>query len=263
MSGWRYDLATIEVLWRRDLRRFLREPLRIIGALGQPLLFWLVIGAGLTETFRLPGTSVGYLSFFYAGVLVLVVLFTSIFASVGVIEDRQQGFLQAVLAAPGSRAAVIAGKVLATATIALMQAALFLLLLPAAGFPLASVSWGHLAATLILAAVGLSALGIGVAWRVRSVQSYHALQMTLLVPLWVVSGAMFPLPVTPAWVGMVARLNPVVYVVSSLRWALHGDGVASRLVATGSAALDLAIVALFAAVAVGLALLAVRRSPSA
>src|SRR6185436_17519936 len=116
------ELSTISVLVRRDLTRFVREKTRVAGALLQPLLFWLMIGSGMASTFVLPGArSVGYLEYFYPGVLVMVVLFTAIFTTMSVIEDRHSGFLQAVLVAPGSRAALVIGKCLGAATVAFVQ----------------------------------------------------------------------------------------------------------------------------------------------
>ena len=112
MTAATYDLATVRVLWRRDLMRFFRQPSRIIGALGQPVLFWIVLGSGLAATFRVPGVDVGYLEFFFPGVIAMVLLFASIFAAVSVIEDRHQGFLQMVMAGPGSRASLVFGKCL-------------------------------------------------------------------------------------------------------------------------------------------------------
>jgi daunorubicin resistance ABC transporter membrane protein len=256
-SPLRYDLATVEVLWRRDLTRFFRQPSRLAGALGQPIIFWLVIGSGMAATFRMPGSGVGYLQFFYPGVVLMVVLFAAIFTTVSVIEDRHAGFLQAVLAGPGSRGALVAGKSLGSASVALSQAALFLLLMPAAGFSPLRVSWPLLLAALSLAALGLAALGFAVAWAVDNVQGYHAIQMTLLVPLWVVSGAMFPAsPEHPAFAA-VMRANPVAYAVSATRRALSGPDAPGAL--PGGAALDLGVLALFAAAALGLAALAARR----
>ncbi len=252
-----YDLATAVVLWRRDLVRFFRQPSRLAGALGQPVIFWLVIGSGMSATFRMPGSGVRYLEFFFPGVVLMVVLFAAIFTTVSVIEDRHRGFLQAVVAGPGSRAALVLGKTLGSATVALSQAALFLLLAPAAGFPWLPVSWPLLLGALALAALGLAALGFAVAWAVDSVQGYHAIQMTLLVPLWVVSGAMFPpSPEHPAFTA-VMRANPVAYAVSAARRALAGPGAPGVL--PGSAALELAVLAAFAAAAVALAILSARR----
>jgi daunorubicin resistance ABC transporter membrane protein len=254
-----YDLATAGVLLRRDLVRFFRQPSRLAGALGQPIIFWLVIGTGMSATFRMPGSGVGYLQFFYPGVVAMVVLFAAIFTTVSVIEDRHRGFLQAVLAGPGSRAALVAGKSLGSAAVALSQAALFLLLAPAAGFPAAQVDWPLLVAALALLALGLAALGFAVAWAIDNVQGYHAIQMTLLVPMWVVSGAMFPPSPDHPGFAAVMRANPVAYAVSAARRALSGPGAPGAL--PGSAGRDLAVLALFALAALALAVLATRRSP--
>jgi daunorubicin resistance ABC transporter membrane protein len=253
--GW--DVATARVLWERDLLRFFRQPSRLAGALGQPLIFWLVIGSGLASTFRMPGSNVGYLEFFYPGVVLMVVLFAAIFTTVSVIEDRRQGFLQAVMAGPGSRTALVAGKVLGSASVALTQAALFLILAPLAGFRWGAVHWPLLLAALALSAVALAALGFAVAWTVSSVQGYHAIQMTFLTPLWVISGAMFPPDPARPWVEVAMRLNPVAYGVSAARRALAGPAAPGAL--PGSAGGDLAVLALFAAGAMAIALLASRR----
>lgn len=257
MTSLAYDLATARVLWWRDLVRFFRQPSRLVGALGQPVIFWLVIGSGMAATFRMPGSPVGYLAFFYPGVVLMVVLFAAIFTTVSVIEDRHQGFLQAVLAGPGSRAALVLGKALGSSSVALSQAALFLALAPAAGFPLRSVDWPLLVAALGLAALGLAALGFAVAWAVDNVQGYHAIQMTLLVPLWVVSGAMFPMSPEHPGLAAVMRVNPVAYAVSAARRALGGAGAPGAL--PGSSARDLAVLAAFAAGALALAMIASRR----
>ncbi len=254
-----YDAATVGVLWRRDLVRFFRQPSRLAGALGQPVIFWLVIGSGMSATFRMPGSGVGYLQFFYPGVVLMVVLFAAIFTTVSVIEDRHRGFLQAVLAGPGSRAALVLGKSLGSASVALSQAALFLCLAPAAGFAPGAVRWPLLLAALALCALGLAALGFAVAWAVDSVQGYHAIQMTLLVPLWVVSGAMFPPSADHPAFAAVMRANPVAYAVSAARRALSGPDAPGAL--PGSAATDLAVLAAFAALALAAAVAVARRRP--
>ncbi|MFL5274427.1 MAG: ABC transporter ATP-binding protein/permease [Anaeromyxobacteraceae bacterium] len=251
-----YDLATALTLAERDLVRFFRQPSRLVGALGQPVLFWLVIGSGMAATFRLPGADVGYLPFFYPGVVMMVVLFAAIFTTVSVIEDRHAGFLQAVLAGPGSRGALALGKVLGSAAVALTQAALFLALAPAAGFALGSVNWPLLVAALALAAVGLGGVAFAVAWAVDSVQGYHAIQMSFLTPLWVVSGAMFPPSPEHPVLAAVMRANPVAYAVSAARRALAGPLAPGAL--PGSAGRDLAVVAAFALAGVALAVVAAR-----
>jgi len=261
--GLAYDLATAAVLWRRDLVRFFRQPSRLAGALGQPVIFWIVIGSGMSGTFRYGGAAgtagPGYLAYFYPGVVLMVVLFASIFTTLSVIEDRHRGFLQSVLAGPGSRTALVVGKALGSASVALSQAALFLALAPAAGFSLAAVRWPLLVAALALVALALAGIGFAVAWAVDSPQGYHAIQMTLLVPLWVLSGAMFPAPADKPALAALMLLNPVSYGVSAVRRALAGPAAPGAL--PGTAGRDLLVCAAFAAAALALAALAARRAP--
>ena len=110
IASWRYDLATANVLWRRDLMRFLKQPSRIIGAMGQPLIFWFVVGAGLSPNFEIANLEMDYQAYFYPGVVLMVLLFAAIFSSMSVIEDRRIGFLQCVMAGPGSRMSLVLGK---------------------------------------------------------------------------------------------------------------------------------------------------------
>jgi ABC-2 type transport system permease protein len=227
-----FALHTIEVLWRRDLMRFFRQPSRIIGALGQPLIFWVVLGSGMSSTFRLPGVEQGYMEYFFPGVVIMVLLFASIFASVSVIEDRHQGFLQAILAGPGSRASLVLGKCAGAATVAIAQALAFVLLAPLAGFSYTAIQWPLLLATMLGISLGLTAMGFAIAWLVDNVQGYHAIQMTLLVPLWVISGAMFPVSGLAIF-RWLAAINPVSYAVAAARQAFYGgDAPAVALAAS-------------------------------
>ena len=250
-----YDLATIGVLWRRDVVRFFRERSRIAGALVQPLIFWLVIGAGMSPTFRLRGaTGVGYLDYFYPGVILMVVLFTSIFATMSVIEDRHQGFLQAVLVAPGSRAAVVIGKSLGATTVALVQAALFVALAPFVGFSVGAIDWPLLAVVILCTSLSLSAMGFAVAWWLDSTQGYHVVMSVLLLPLWIVSGAMFP-PPRAAWAQTALALDPMAYSVAGIRRALYGGAPPPGTILAGSSVwLELAVTIGCAAVGIAIAI---------
>lgn len=217
-----YNLATIRVLWWRDVVRFWRQPTRVIGALGQPIIFWLVLGGGMAGTFRLQDTGVGYLEYFFPGVIMMVLLFASIFAAVSVIEDRSQGFLQAVIAGPASRSALVAGKCLGSATVAMTQAIMLLALAPFAGINLATTNWPLLLVVMATASIALTGAGFAVAWLLDNVQAYHAIQMTLLLPLWALSGAMFPPHANHPVFAILMYLNPAAYAVSATRHALYG-----------------------------------------
>jgi daunorubicin resistance ABC transporter membrane protein len=218
---------------RRDLLRFFREKTRVVGALLQPLIFWLVIGGGMSSTFRLPGSSqVNYLEYFYPGVLIMVVLFTAIFTTMSVIEDRHSGFLQAVLVAPGSRVSVVLGKCFGSALVALSQGSLFLLLAPLAGFQLGHVLWLPLLSGLVLTCLSLCTVGFAVAWWLDSTAGYHVVMSLLLLPLWILSGAMFP--ARPGTVlGLIVSANPMSYAVSAVRRGLYGAALPSGMLPLG------------------------------
>jgi daunorubicin resistance ABC transporter membrane protein len=249
------ELATIGVLVRRDLTRFVREKSRVAGALLQPLLFWLVIGSGMSSTFRLPGAEqVDYRQYFFPGVVVMVALFTAIFTTMSVIEDRHSGFLQAVLVAPGSRASVVIGKSLGATTIAFLQGLAFALLAPVSGFALSAVSWPLLLCGLALSCFALCVLGFAVAWWLDSTAGYHVVMSLLLLPMWIVSGAMFPAPASGV-LAAIQQANPLSYAVAVVRRALyggvlpHGTGLLH-----GGAAFELAVLLGFALLALAAAL---------
>lgn len=240
------DLATIGVLVRRDLTRFVREKSRIAGALLQPLIFWLVIGSGMSSTFSLPGgrNDVDYMEYFFPGVVVMVVLFTAIFTTMSVIEDRSSGFLQAVLVAPGSRGAVVLGKCLGASSIAMIQGAGFLLLSPLAGFDLMAIAWPAVLAGLGLTCLALCTLGFGVAWWLDSTAGYHVVMSLVLLPLWILSGAMFP--ASEGVMAWVQRLNPMTYAVSLVRRGIYGDALPEGMtLITQSALVEIGVLVLF------------------
>ena len=217
------DLLAAYTLWWRELSRFGRQASRVASAVGTPILFWLLIGTGLSSSFRLPGgpSDVDYMEYFFPGSVVLLVLFSAIFSTFSVIEDRKEGFLQGVLVAPVSRWAVVAGKVLGGATLAWVQGGVFLVLAPLAGIPLTAPAALRAGAVLALLALALTAVGFVFAWRIDSTQGFHGVMNLLLVPMWLLSGAFFPLTGAPRWLEWVMRVNPLTYGVAALRRALY------------------------------------------
>ncbi|WP_163861489.1 ABC transporter permease [Myxococcus eversor] len=253
--------ATVRVLMARDVVRFFRQPSRVVGALAQPILFWFVIGSGFAGSFRVEGAQgLGYQQFFFPGVVTMVLLFSAIFATITVIEDRREGFLQAVLAGPGSRLAVVLGKALGSSAIALMQASLFLLLAPLAGVSAATVNLPLLFAVMVLSALALTGMGMSLAWWVRSSAGYHAVMSIVLLPMWVLSGAMFPLKGAGTWLSWVMVVNPMRFSVEGVRRALYGAEasvvVGSPMSGTG---LEVPVLLAFATVFLGLAAVSVSR----
>lgn len=265
MSAIAQDGRTVGVLIRRDLRLFVRQRSRIAGALAQPLLLWLAIGAGIAPAFRMAGDDrVGYMTFFFPGVVVLLLLQNAISATMSVIEDRHQGFLQGVLVAPGSRAAVVLGKCLGATAVSAIQAAMFLVLAPLAGFPYAAIAWAPLALVIALTALAFTALGFAIAWWLDSTTGYHVVMSLVLFPLWVLSGAVFPPHGLHPIMAAILRVNPVTYAVAGLRRAMH-DGLlppGSGLSGSGPV-LELAVLGAAAAAMVALAVWVSARRPAA
>ena len=245
LSWFYYEWCTISVLWVRELKRFWRQPSRLAGAIGQPIIFWLVLGSGMGRTFQIPGLTISYLEFFFPGVIIMVLLFTSIFSAVSVIEDRNLGFLQAVLAGPATRVSVVLGKCLGAANVALIQASIFCLLMPMAGFHVADINWLLFFLTMTVTSLGLTALGYAIAWWINNVQGYHAVHMTLMMPLWFISGALFPANVTHPVLRMLMLFNPVAHAVSMTRRALYGKPVSELVLVANGAAIEFSFLMAF------------------
>ena len=243
-------------LWRREMTRFLRQRNRIVGALATPLVFWVLIGSGLGESFRGAEVEGGFMRYFFPGTVVLILLFTAIFSTVSIIEDRRDGFLQGVLVAPVSRASIVLGKCLGGMTLAAAQAGLFCLAAPWAGLSFDAAVAMRLIAALLLGGFALTALGFVIAWPLESTQGFHVMMNLLLIPLWLLSGAFFPAR-EGAWTEWAVVLNPLAYVTAAVRRAFYGDAADLGLVPSYGAALLVA--GLFAVVMFLLALRSVRR----
>jgi ABC-2 type transport system permease protein len=217
--------ATLAVLtlWWREMTRFLRQRSRWGSALAQPLVFWVLLGGGMQASFRPTDApaGTGYMEYFYPGVLTLVMLFTAIFATIAIVEDRREGFLQGVLVAPVTRTSIVLGQSLGSTTLALLQGVLFLLLAPLAGVPMSLLSFLLVVVVLFGIAFGMTNLGLIIAWRMRSTQGFHAIMNLLLMPLWLLSGAFFPVMGAPSWLVWVMYCNPLTYGMAALRRSLY------------------------------------------
>jgi ABC-2 type transport system permease protein len=210
-------------LMTRELVRFFRQRNRVASALLTPLVFWLLVGSGLGKSFRPPGApeSVGPLEYFFPGTLLMIVLFTAIFATISIIEDRKEGFLQSVLVAPVPRAGIVLGKMLGGTALAAIQVLPLLALAPLAGLR-ASVAGSLLAAgILVVVAFGLTGLGFLIAWRLDSTQGFHAIMNLFLLPMWMLSGAFFPASGAPGWLQVVMAANPMTYALAALRRGIY------------------------------------------
>jgi len=219
-------------LCRRELVRFLRQRNRIIGSLATPLMFWIVLGAGMGSSFQAPGIPGGdsYLRYFFPGTIVMILLFTSIFSTISIIEDRREGFLQSVLVAPVSRMSIVLGKLLGGTILATGQGLLFLLLAPTVGIHLSLVAFGLAFAFIFIVSFALTGLGFCIAWRMSSTQGFHAIMNLFLMPLLFLSGALFPMTTRMWWgVRWLMRADPITYGLAGLRESMYFPQPAASL----------------------------------
>src|SRR5271169_4950874 len=209
-------------LWWREIVRFYRQRSRVVGVVASPLLFWLVIGSGFGTSFRSGGAGgQHYLDYFFPGALIMIVLFTAIFTMMSVIEDRKEGFLLSVLVAPVSRSVIVLGKVLGGATLATLQGLIFLVFAPALGIHFTLTSFALTVLVIFLVAFSLTALGFIIAWPMDSTGGFHAVINLFLIPLWLLSGSMFPLAGASIWIRALMRINPLTYGTDALRMLLY------------------------------------------
>ena len=223
MQGLRVTYA----IWLREVKLFFRERGRIVGMIGQPLMYLLIVGQGIASGLTLnrsPG-GVGYLLFLYPGILGMSVLFTSIFSAISIIWDREFGFLKEVLVAPAPRWAVAAGKVLGGASVATLQSMILLLLAPIAGVWPSPLMALKLLLLCFLMSCAMTSLGVAIAARMRSMQGFQMIMNFLVMPLYFLSGAMFPVSSAPPWMKALMTVDPLTYGVDALRNViLAGEG---------------------------------------
>jgi len=225
MSPWPAVLS----LAQRELVRFYRQPSRVVGALGTALLFWGILGAGLGAL----GGGGDYRVYFFPGTVVMSVMFSCIFCTASIIEDRQAGFLQSVLVAPLPRWAVVLGKVLGGATLAALQGVILLPFALVVGAVFEPMAFAGLLASLFLLAFTLTAMGFWLAWRIDSIPGFHTLMNLILLPLWMASGAVFPKG-DPSWLSFLGRFDPFTYGVAGVRQGLFPQQTMQGLPSQGT-----------------------------
>jgi ABC-2 type transport system permease protein len=216
------DLRAIRIVWRRELIRFLRSRIRIVTALAQPLLFLFVLGTGLSGVVpRAPG-SVDYRTFMFPGILAMTVLFTAIFSAISIVWDREFGFLREMLVAPVRRTALVIGKCIGGATVATIQGVMVLALAGLVHVPYDPVLMAELFGLLLLTAFAVTTFGVLIASRMQQVESFQVIMQLTVLPMFFLSGAVFPLTRLPDWLRVLTRLDPLSYAVEPMRRAVIG-----------------------------------------
>jgi ABC-2 type transport system permease protein len=254
-------LLPVGTLCWREIIRFVRQRSRVTGAFAQPLVFWLLLGGGLKASFRPPGVPDGttYVEYFYPGAIALVLLFTAIFSTISVVEDRREGFLQGVLVAPLNRSTIVLGQALGGTALALIQGMLFLLFAPAVGIPLSALAVVSGIGVMFLMAFSLTNLGLMIAWRMDSTQGFHAIMNLILLPIWLLSGAFFPRSGVTPWLSWLMQVNPLTYAMAALRRCLY-FGSPAGVGRVPALAPSLLVTALFCALTFLFAIRAARQS---
>ena len=217
----RHDLRAVSIVWRRELIRFRSDRLRAITSLVQPVLFLFVLGTGLSRLASrgLP-SGIDFRTFIYPGVLAMSVLFTAIFSAASIVWDREFGFLREMLVAPVHRWAIVVGKALGGATVATFQGIIFLCLAGVAHVPYNPVLLLTLVGELLLLSFTLTAFGVMMAARIKQIQAFMALTQMFVMPLFFMSGALYPLSGLPSWLTVLTRLDPLTYIVDPMRHAV-------------------------------------------
>jgi ABC-2 type transport system permease protein len=234
------SLRGLYIIWYRDLIRYRRDRMRLLASLAQPILYLVVFGTGLGASLRVAagplagaGTHFNYKQFLFGGVMGMAVLFTSIFSAMSIVWDKEFGFLKEILVAPIKRWTVAVGKTLGGATQAMIQGLILLALAPLAGVKLKPLTILELIPLVFVLAFGLTAMGVALSSRMRTLQSFQAVMNFLMLPLFFLSGALFPLNGLPGWMSFLTRIDPVSYGVDPLRRVvLRSSGVPSSLTDT-------------------------------
>jgi ABC-2 type transport system permease protein len=267
----RHDLRAVKIVWQRELIRFSRDRLRIVTALVQPALFLFVLGSGLSPLTSARMNGLDFRTFMFPGALAMTVLFTAVFSAGSIVWDREFGFLREMLVAPVSRGSLVLGKCLGGSTVATAQGALVLVLAGAVGVPYSPTLIVVVLGELLLLSFALTAFGVMAAARITQFQAFMALTQMLLMPLFFLSGALFPLTGLAVWLQVVTRINPLTYAVDPVRRTVLGHLDLSPAVRARFSpgvtwngwrvptALELTIVATMAAVMLAIAVAEFRR----
>jgi ABC-2 type transport system permease protein len=219
----RGDLRAIKIVWQREMIRFSRDRMRIVTALLQPLLFLFVLGTGLSRLASAGTHGVDLRTFVYPGVLAMAVMFTAIFSAASIVWDREFGFLREMLVAPVRRGSIVLGKCFGGATVAGLQGLIVMAMAGLVHVPYAPVMLLQVFALQVLLAFAITAFGVMAAARINQMQSFMALTQMLVMPMFFISGALFPVSQLPAWLAVLNRIDPLTYAVDPMRRVVFSE----------------------------------------
>ena len=252
-------VLAIYSLWHREVVRFLLDRSRVFSSVGQPVIFWILFAGALSGSSFRPG-ELSYGEYFWVGGLAMTLLFTAIFSTITVIEDRKEGFLQSVLVSPVPRASIALGKILGSTTLAMINGLIFFALLPLAGVPVTLPTFLATAGVMALLATALAGMGYSLAWLMDSTAGYHGVMMVFFMPMLLLSGAFFPVEDAHWVMQWLMYINPLTYGIGAMRHTLYGVG-SEATADLAPLALCLGVTVLFAVVTFALGtVITLRRS---
>jgi len=240
-------LRTIYIVWWRDVIRFWRDRARLVASLAQPLLYLVIFGSGLSSALGggvVAAGGVSYTQFIYPGIISMSVLFSAIFGGMSIVWDREFGFMKELLVAPIERTAVAIGKTLGSATQSLVQAVILLVLAPFVGVTFTVVTFLELLGLMIVLAFGLSAFGVAIGSRMKSMQGFQMVMNFLMMPMFFLSGALFPLVGLPLWMTVLTRLDPASYGIDPIRRTILGPAAERTAMTIGDQIVPIGVEAL-------------------
>jgi ABC-2 type transport system permease protein len=215
--SWRSELRAMKIVWRRELIRFRNDRIRIVTALIQPLLFLFVLGSGLEQLSAASTHGVELKTFIYPGILCIAVMFTAMFSAASIVWDREFGFLREMMVAPIRRSSIVIGKCLGGATVASFQGVILLCLAWAVHVPYSFTLIVGVLALQLLLAFSITAFGVMVAARIKQMTAFMGVMQMIVMPMFFISGALFPVANLPAWLAVLNRLDPLTYAVDPMR----------------------------------------------
>jgi ABC-2 type transport system permease protein len=215
--SWQHELAAVRIVWQRDLIRFWQDRTRMVASLVQPALFLFVLGTGLSQLTSGSFGGISLKTFMFPGIVAMSTLFTALFSAGSIVWDREFGFMREMLVAPVSRSAIVLGKCFGGATVATIQGLVILALAGAVGVPYSPPLMIELIGMMLLLSFTLTALGVAAAARMRNIQSFFGLMQVVVMPMFFLSGALYPLASLPGWLRALTRIDPITYAVDPMR----------------------------------------------
>ncbi|MFZ0378527.1 MAG: ABC transporter permease [Solirubrobacteraceae bacterium] len=211
------ELRAMRIVWRRDLIRFVNDRVRMMATLVQPLLFLFVLGTGLQQLSSASTHGVNLKTFIYPGILCISVMFTAMFSAASIVWDREFGFLREMLVAPIRRSSIVIGKCFGGATVACTQGVIMILLAPLVGVPYSLQLIVGIFALQLLLAFTITAFGVMIAVRIKQMQAFFGVMQMIVMPMFFISGALFPVANLPAWLTFLNRIDPLTYAVDPMK----------------------------------------------